>query len=128
MGGGLVCIMSVVAALVAALIVAFTVFTFAARRARELAVAKAVGGRPWQLLAAAAGQAAALTLLGYLLALLGAAVLQPIFTAWAPGIIIHFAPASLARFGAVALVVALIAGAWPCWRVLRLDPTLVFSS
>ena len=128
MGGGLVGIMSVVAALVAALIIAFTVFTFATRRARELALAKAVGGRPWQLLAAGAGQAAALTLLGYLLALLGAAVLQPIFSAWAPGIIIHFAPASLARLGAVALVVAVISGVWPSWRVLRLDPSLVFSS
>jgi cell division protein FtsX len=53
MGADLIKIMTVVAGLIAALIVGFTVFTFVARRARELAVAKAVGARGPQLLAAA---------------------------------------------------------------------------
>jgi putative ABC transport system permease protein len=128
MGGELIRIMTVVAALVAALIVGFTVYMFAARHTRELAVAKAVGARGGQLLGAAVAQAIGLVLLGYGLALGLAAVLQPIFTAYSPGIIIHFSAASFARVGVAALAVALVAGVLPAWRVLRVDPTLVFSS
>jgi putative ABC transport system permease protein len=128
MGGDLIRIMTVVAGLVATLIVAFTVFTFSARRSRELAVAKAVGARAPQLLAAAMGQAAALAVLGYGLALGLAAILQPVFGVFSPGVVIHFSTSSMARIGVAALAVALIAGAVPAWRVLRVDPTLVFSS
>jgi ABC-type antimicrobial peptide transport system permease subunit len=128
MGGELIRIMTVVAGLVAALIVGFTVFTFMARRARELAVAKAVGARAQQLLGAAMGQAAALGLAGFLLSAGLAAVLQPVFARYAPGVIIHFTLASTARIGVAALVVSIVAGTLPAWRVLRVDPTLVFSS
>ena len=127
MGGELLRIMTLVASVAAALIIGFTVFTFAARRARELAVAKAVGAGAAQLLTAAAGQAAALALLGYGLAVGLAGVLQPIFAAYAPGVIIHFSTGSMVRTGIAALVVAILAGLWPAWRVLRVDPTLVFS-
>jgi putative ABC transport system permease protein len=128
MGAELIAIMTFVAALVAAMIIGFTVFTFAARRTRELAVAKAVGARRGQLLGAAVGQAIGLTLLGYVLALGLAAALQPIFNAWAPGIIIHFSLSGMARVGLTALAVAALAGVLPAWRVARVDPTVVFSS
>jgi ABC-type lipoprotein release transport system permease subunit len=128
MGADLIQIMTVVAGLIAALIVGFTVFTFVARRARELAVAKAVGARGPQLLAAALGQAAALALLGFAVAAALAAILNPIFRVYVPGVIIHFSVASAARLGVAALVVSLLAGLLPAWRVMRLDPTLVFSS
>ena len=71
---------------------------------------------------------AALTLLGYGIAVALAAVLQPVFAAYAPGVIIHFSAGSMVRVGFAALLVAILAGAWPAWRVLRVDPTLVFSS
>ena len=128
MGGDLIRIMTFVAALVAALIIGFTVFNFVARRTRELAVAKAVGASQTQLLVAALGQATALALLGFMIAMILAAVLQPVFGAWAPGVIIHFSITSAARIGAAAVVVAIVAGLPPAWRVLRVDPTLVFSS
>ena len=128
MGADLIRIMTVVAGLIAALIIGFTVFTFVARRARELAVAKAVGARGGQLLAAALGQAAALALLGFIVAALLAALLNPIFRVYVPGVIIHFSVASALRLGAAAVVVAVFAGLLPAWRVMRVDPTLVFSS
>jgi putative ABC transport system permease protein len=128
MGGELIRIMTVVGGLVAALIVGFTVFTFAARRDRELAVAKALGARRRQLLAAAMGQAVGVALFGYLLAVGLAAILQPIFNAWAPGIIIHFTAASMGRVGVAAAAVAALAGLLPAWRVSRVDPSKVFSS
>jgi putative ABC transport system permease protein len=128
MGGELIRIMTVVAGLVAALIVGFTVFTFTARRARELAVAKAVGAGAGQLLAAAMGQAGALALAGFALAASLAALLQPVFARYAPGVIIHFSLASMARIGVAAVIVSMVAGMLPAWRVLRVDPTLVFSS
>ena len=128
MGGDLIRIMTFVAGLIATLIVGFTVFTFVARRARELAVARAVGARPQQLLAAALGQAMALALCGFAIAVILAAVLQPIFRAYTPGVIIHFSFASAVRLGVPTLVVSILAGLPPAWRVLRVDPTLVFSA
>jgi ABC-type antimicrobial peptide transport system permease subunit len=104
------------------------VFTFVARRARELAVAKAVGARGGQLLAAALGQAAALALLGFAIAAILAALLNPIFRLYVPGVIIHFSVASALRLAGAAVVVAVVAGLLPAGRVTRVDPTLVFSS
>jgi putative ABC transport system permease protein len=114
--------------LIAALIVGFSVFTFVARRARELAVAKAVGARPGQLLAAALGQAVALALFGLAIAVILAAILDPIFRGYVPGVIIHFSAASAGRLAAAAILVSIVAGLMPAWRVVRLDPTQVFSS
>jgi putative ABC transport system permease protein len=128
MGADLIRVMTFVAGLIAALIVGFTVFTFVARRARELAVAKAVGARPAQLLGAALGQAMALVVCGFAIAVVLAAALQPIFGAYTPGVIIHFSFAGAVRLGAAALVVAIIAALPSAWRVLRVDPTLVFAS
>jgi ABC-type lipoprotein release transport system permease subunit len=54
--------------------------------------------------------------------------LNPIFRVNVPGVIIHFSVASAARLAIAAVVVSLLAGLLPAWRVLRLDPTLVFSS
>jgi putative ABC transport system permease protein len=128
MGGELIRIMAFVAGLVAALIIGFTVFTFTTRRARELAVARAVGARAWQLMLAAVAQAAGLAALGYFIAVTLAVIIQPIFLRWAPGSVIHFALPSMLRVGAAALLVAVVGGLLPAWRVLRVDPTLVFLS
>jgi ABC-type lipoprotein release transport system permease subunit len=56
------------------------------------------------------------------------AVLQPVFAAFAPGVIIHFSARGMVRIGLAALAVAILAGALPAWRVMRVDPTTVFSS
>jgi ABC-type lipoprotein release transport system permease subunit len=128
MGASLIRIMTAVAGLVAALIVGFTTYTFTARRARDLAIARAVGARPAQLLLATAAQAGALAMTGYATAVLLAAALQPVLTALSPGIIIHFSAAVMARMGLAALAVALLSAAWPALRVLRIDPAVAFSA
>ena len=128
MGASLIRIMTAVAGVVAALIVGFSAYTFAARRARDLAIAKAVGARPAQLLVATAAQAGALAMTGYAAAVLLAVALQPLLIALSPGIIIHFSAAAMARTGIAALAVALLSAAWPALRVLRTDPAVVFSA
>lgn len=127
MGGALVRIMTLVAALVAALVIGFTVFTFTARRARELAVAKAVGARGHHLVGAAVFQAVGLALIGESIALILAVALQPIFAVRAPGLIIHFRAIAVAQTGTAAIVVAIAAAVLPAWRVARVDPVEVFS-
>ncbi len=128
MGGDLIRIMTAVAGLVASLIIGFTVFTFVARRERELAVAKAVGAHTHQLLAAALGQTVALALFGFGIAVVLSLFLQPLFATYTPGVIIHFSLAGALRIGAAALVVSILAGFPSAWRVTRVDPILVFSS
>lgn len=127
MGGELIAIMSVVSGIVAALVVAWCVMVLVARYQQELAIAKAVGARNFQVIAAVALQALLITFSGYLLSVLLALFLQPLLTEWVPDVTIRFPLYSFQRNGLLSLVVALVAALIPAWRVVSVDPVEVFK-
>lgn len=127
MGGELIAVMSLVSALVAALVLAWCVMVLVVRYQQELAIARAVGARSHQLVLAVSLQVLMLALTGYALSMLLALVLEPALTSWVPDVAVAITTTSLVRNGLLTLIVALVSALVPVWRVLRVDPVEVFK-
>ena len=127
MGGELILIMLFIGGAVAMLIITWTVSSFVARHSRELAVAKAVGARPGQIVAAVLIQTAVVAVTGYLGAIAVALVLTPVLGLAAPEVIVSVETSNLVQVGALCLAVSSLAAVLPAYRILRLDPAQVFS-
>ncbi len=127
MGGELIVIMTLVGALVGALIVGWTVYAFVARQRRALGVAKALGASNRQVVLAVAAQSATLALLGFVVAVACALALEPLLAVAVPDVAIHFTAPSVLRLGLVTLLIACAAAIVPARRVTRVDPATVFS-
>lgn len=127
MGGDLIAIMAVIAAIVGVLVVAWTIYSFIARHVRELAIAKAIGATNREIIASVLVQSVVLAVLGYALACIVAFALEPILRALAPEVAVKFAIASMVRAGIVATFVSVIAAIIPTVRVVRVDPAEVFN-
>jgi len=127
MGGELIAVMSLVSALVAALVVAWCVMVLVVRYQQELAIARAVGARSHQLVLAVCLQVLLLASGGYALSVLLALALEPAMTRWVPDVAVAMTRDSFLRNGIVTALVALAAALVPIWRVLRVDPMEVFK-
>ena len=127
MGAELIASMTLVGAVVGALVVGWTMFVLVSRRRHELAVAKALGASNRAVVAAVALQALALTLIGYGIALVVALPVEGLVTHAVPEVTVGFSANSLLRLGLVALAVSLLAALVPARRVLKLDPAEVFA-
>lgn len=118
--------MIAIAAAVAVLVIAITVYSATRDRAREYATLKAIGLRRRALVRLVSVQAGALavvgTALGVGLALAGAAVVG----ALAPKYLIALAPADTLWMALAALVAALLAALAPARYLDRLDPATAF--
>lgn len=127
MGVGIIRFMTVIAAALAALMVAFTASSLVMRARRELAVAKALGTPRGQIVAAIALQAAAVTLAGALLASTVAAAVVPLV----PRVVPQLAPilfwSNVVRLGWIALFAAAAGALLPAYMVSRVDPATVFQ-
>lgn len=127
MGGELIAVMSLVSGLVAALVVIWCVMVLVVRYQQELAIARAVGARAYQLVLAVALQALLLTTIGYLLSVAAGLALEPGMARWMPDVAVTFPAQSFIRNGVLSLTVALVSALPPIWRVLRVDPVEVFK-
>jgi putative ABC transport system permease protein len=114
--------MIVIAAVVAVLVIALTVYTSTRDRAREYATLKAIGLGRRGLLRLVASQAGTLavagTALGLVLALMAARGVASI----APKYLIALAPSDALRMALAAAVFALLAGLVPARYLANLDP------
>lgn len=128
MGAEIIRMMTMLGAVLAALIVAFTAYSLITRKRRELAIAKALGFRNSQIYMAALCQSIIITGLGFLLALFISFTLL----AWLPIIIpqinlvirLHqFIPLAV-----ISLPVAALASISAVHTVARVDPMTVFHN
>ena len=126
MGGALVGILGVIGAVVAGLIVAFSAYAFAARHARELAVAQALGARPAQLITSVLAQTGLAGLSGGLLAAPAMLGLDAALAAWVPEVAVEPAAGAMVAAAAGSVLVAALAAAVPAALILRTDPALAF--
>jgi putative ABC transport system permease protein len=129
LNGGVVvrlAIMVGIAVFVGVVITALLLYMFTMENLRYYGTLKALGAGDWTVVRMVAVQAVACGLLGYGLgvgasALLGRAMVradQPYLLLWQ----------TLVVTGAVVLAVCVIAGAMSCWKVLRLEPGIVFRT
>jgi len=127
MGTEIIRMMTVIGAVLAVLIVAFSSYQQVAGRARELAVAKAVGFTLFQVQAAALLQSLLTTAAGIGLAAILAWTVLPWLPALAPQIAVSVKGWMVLEVAAVGMAVAVLASLWPAVRLARLDPMLVFQ-
>ncbi len=126
MGADVIALMSAVGSTVAALLVAFTVYSAALRRRRELAVAAALGAGEPAIVAAVLTQSVVITALGWLGAVVIALVMRPLLAATVPEVTVSFPPATLLGLALPASAIAVLAGWWPARHVARTDPAEAF--
>ncbi|MHB8464523.1 MAG: FtsX-like permease family protein [Acidimicrobiales bacterium] len=103
-----------------------TLLLVGAQRRRELGLLAAVGMEPRQLARMTITEALTVGIIGVLLSVIGAVVMNIAFTLLVPIIVgykdpIRFAFSSMAIWGAVALVVVVAAAALPAWRTSRVE-------
>ena len=118
--------MVTIAAAVAVMVIALTVYTSTRDRSREYATLKAVGLGRSALLQLVAAQAGALALVGTALGVLFAFVATRGVAALAPKYLIALTPGDALAMGLAALGFALFAGFLPARYLNRLDPAQAF--
>lgn len=118
--------MVAIAAVVAVMVIALTVYTSTHDRSREYATLKAVGLTRRRLLRLVAVQAGVLALAGSTLGVLVAVAATRGVAAWAPRYLIALTRADVAAIALAALAFALVAGYLPGRYLARLDPAQAF--
>ncbi|ODU32580.1 MAG: hypothetical protein ABS93_00055 [Thiobacillus sp. SCN 62-729] len=127
MGVEVISFMTIIGSALAALIVAFTVYTQVSRRRRELAIAKALGFRNRSLYLVVMVQSLIVTGLAVIIALLAVSVLVPAISATVPLVTLEVTPNALLRVSAIAFAVAVLAALVPAYLVARVDPLSAFK-
>lgn len=118
--------MVAIAAAVAVLVIAITVYSSTRDRAREYATLKAIGLRRNSLLRLVAAQAGALAVAGTGLGVVAAIAAARGVSALAPKYLIALTVSDGLRMGLAALVFALLAGLAPARYLDHLDPATAF--
>ncbi len=127
MGVNVVRLMSGVGGGVALLIIAFTLFTHAARRSRELAIAKALGATSRSLYGALLVQSLFIASAGFAASVVLALIVEPIIETAVPEVAVTYVPTTAGWLLLVSLVVGIVASVVIAQRVARTDPAAAFS-
>ena len=119
-------IMTVIAFLIAVVVVGLTLFTTTLGKLREYGIVKALGGGSARLAGIVVAQAAWSIALGMILALGAGAAIGAAIGALTPNVEVVIEPGSVARTAVSALLAGVIATLLPLRRVLRVDPATSF--
>ena len=118
--------MVLIAAAVAVLVIALTVYSSTRDRGKEYATLKTLGLRHWALMRLAAGQAGAIAVSGSALGVLLAAAAARAVAELAPRYLIVVTGSDIARITVASLVFAIVAALVPARYLARLDPATAF--
>lgn len=127
MGVEVVSFMTLIGSILAALIIAFSVYSHVAKRRRELALSKALGYRNSSLYVAVLVQTLTITTLALVLALAVSLALVPILSELVPQISLTVTTGALLRMGVIAYVVAIISAFVPARMIASVDPLSAFK-
>jgi putative ABC transport system permease protein len=119
-------IMTVIAFLIAVVVVGLTLFTTTLAKLHEFGVIKALGAGPCRLAAVVAAQSLWVVVLGLVVATLTAWGTGMVLEAATPNIQVSIEPESILRTGLSGLVAGALATAIPLRRVHRVDPATSF--
>ncbi len=128
MGVEIVSFMTIIGSVLAAMIIAFTVYSQVARRKQELAIAKALGYKNRSLYLVVLFQTFIITGLALVLALLISILLLPFLSTLVPQITLTVTMTALIRMSVIAMIVAIIASLVPVRIVANVDPLTVFKA
>ncbi len=128
MGVEIIFFMTIIGSMLAVVIIAFTTFVQVSRRFHELAVVKALGVQNRAIYGSVVLQSVFVTSLGYVLAISAAVGAMPLIAALVPEVIFLVSPMALARMGAIALAVSVLAALVPARLVAGVDPVSAFKA
>lgn len=128
MGVETIALMTVIGAVLAVLLVGFTIWSQITRQRRDLAVAKALGVTNRSLYLAVAVQAAGVSLASVVVAIGMALLLIPLAGALIPQVSLLLTVTAVLRIAIVGILVALFASLICARQVARVDPVSVFQS
>lgn len=120
--------MVAIAAIVAVMVIALTVYTSTRDRSREYATLKAIGLRRRALARLVAAEAGTLSLAGTALGGMLAVAVSRAVAEWAPKYLIALRATDVLAMGAAALIFAIGAGSVPLRYLARLDPAEAFRT
>jgi putative ABC transport system permease protein len=126
MSADVISIMNIIGFVVGLAVVALTVYVATLARRREYGVLKALGARNGALYRVVLAQAALSVALGFLVAVAITSLLVLVVPLAGLGLALSISPASLAKVGLFALVIAGLAAILPVRQVSSLDPAVVF--
>lgn len=128
MGTELIGLLTGISAVLAAVLVGFSIYLHTSRLRRELAIVKALGFANRHVYATVFFQSIAITLVAYVLAAALAQGLVLVAPRALPILSLKLEPGALLEIGAIGLVVALASALLPARRVGRVDPLTVFHA
>lgn len=128
MGVETIALMTAIGAVLAALLIAFTIYSLIARQRRELAVAKALGVTNRMLYANVALQVVTITVASVLLATAMALAAMPLITLLVPTVTLKLTTAAVTRIGLAGVAVGLVSSVLPARQIASVDPMSAFQT
>lgn len=126
MGTEVLAFMTAICAVLAVLLVGFSLYIHTAQHRRELAILKAVGFGNRQVYGSVLLQATILTGLAFGIAVAGSALLSAVGPRLVPLLSLSLSPSAVLAVGATGLIVALVSTLVLARRIGRVDPLSVF--
>jgi putative ABC transport system permease protein len=128
MGVEIVQMMNWIASAVAALVIAFTIYSSVVRRTAELGMVKAIGASKSLVYSAVLLQTAIVAMAGYAAAAFVSLGLTPALGALVPEVSLLFPWWNITGFTASVAVVAIVSAIVPARRIAQLDPATAFRA
>jgi putative ABC transport system permease protein len=126
MSAEVISIMNVIGFVVGLAVVALTVYVATLARRREYGALKALGARNRYLYGVVLGQAFLSVAIGFLAGIAFTGLLSLAVTQTSLGLELALGPASIAKVGVVAAIIAGLAAILPIRQIAGLDPAVVF--
>lgn len=127
MGVEIIALMSLIGAVLAGLLIAYTCFSLIVNKRRDLAIAKAVGMPNRALYVAVILQALIITEVGFAIAVICSFSLLPLINMLMPQVTLLVSADALIKTGGIAIAVAIVGSLIPAYRIARLEPAAVFK-
>lgn len=127
MGVEIIALMSMIGAVLACLLIAYTCFSLVANKRRDLAIAKAIGMPNRALYGAVILQALIITGVGFAIAVLFSLTLLPLINVLMPQVTLLVSTDALIKTGGIAITIAIIGSLIPTYRIAKLEPAAVFK-
>jgi len=127
MGVEIISFMTIIGSILAALIIAFTMYSQVSKRRRELAIIKALGYKNASLYFAVVFQSVIITGLALLIALGITWGLLPLLSAVSPMVTLDVTADALTRMTFIAGFIAIVSALIPAHYVARVDPQTAFK-
>lgn len=128
MGVEIIALMSVIGSALAAMIIAFTAYSYVSRKRKELAILKALGVRNAAIYGSVVMQTSLITIVGFLLAVAFAYGVMPVISTVVPQVTLVVTLTAVMRLGALAILITIAASLLPAYLVARVDPMTAFAA